>query len=436
MWVSYNLKLSRPVILCMNNPEIFTPEDEERKRELIELVASGENEERKRELIELVASGEAVLMVGAGSSARVGYVTWDGLLEKLEDLADQCDSSFEKDEEKRVSFEKDEEKRVRKPLEYAEDIKSYIREKAGDLGRYYNLLDDLFKPESPAYDEFHRLLVDLPFRGILTTNYDTVLEEALLGRKIEAEREGRQIRPIDVMPLVIGPDTPRFIHEFLLARNNDPHIPQRIAHLHGLYRYRESIILSTNDYIKAYGQYVAEDNETESNDEVNTRDVWTLHRKLLWAVLATRRVVFVGFSMEDPYFNKMLEIVSADLWGWNKSIHFAIMGISAKDKENIQNSKDKAERLKSKYGIDTVFYEILENEVPEKKHKLLESLFADIVEQCESRKQPVEEIQDLPSDRDRSEGEESETVSNGSRGILDWLKREGQRMIRRIGDED
>ena len=65
LWVSYNLKLSRPVILCMNNPEIFTSKEWDK------------NEERKHELIELVASGEAVLMVGAGSSARVGYVTWD-----------------------------------------------------------------------------------------------------------------------------------------------------------------------------------------------------------------------------------------------------------------------------------------------------------------------------------------------------------------------
>ena len=416
MWVSYNLKLSKPVILCMNNPEIFTSEE------------WSENEERKRELIDLVASGEAVLMVGAGSSVRVGYVTWDGLLEKLEDLADQCNSSFEKDEEKRV----------KKPLEYAEDIKSYIREKAGNLGRYYNLLDDLFKPKSPAYDEFHRMLVDLPFRGILTTNYDIVLEAALQGKKTEAERKGKEIPPIDEFPLVIEKDPPRLIHEFLLARNNDPRIPQRIAHLHGIYRDRASIILSADDYIEAYGEYVAEDNETENieaegKDEVNTRVVWTLHRKLLWAVLATRRVVFVGFSMEDPYFNKMLEIVSADLWGWNKSIHFAIMGASDK---NIKDSKDKADTLKSEYGVDTVFYEVLEDEVPEKKHELLESLFADIVKQCESRKRPVDEIQDLPSDTDRSEDEESEAVSSESRSILDWLKREGQRIIRRIGDED
>ena len=385
-------------------PEIFTPEERD------------ENEERKRELIELVASGEAVLMVGAGSSVRVGYVTWDGLLEELENLADQCGRDFEKDEEKRV----------KKPLEYAEDIKSHIRDKTGDLGRYYALLDQLFKPKSPAYDEFHRLLVDLPFRGILTTNYDSVLEAALFDKKIEVEREGRQIRPIDVMPLVIGPDTPRLIHEFLLARNNDSHIPQRIAHLHGLYRYRESIILSSEDYVRNYGLRVKQTGEDQGNE-----DRWTFHRKLLWAVLATRRVVFVGFSMEDPYFNKMLEIVSTDLWGWSKSIHFAIMGISAEDKEDIQDSKDKADRLKSKYGIDTVFYEVIE-----KSHKRLEDIFTDLKKQCENMSRSAEKTQDLSDDGDRPEDEESKSVSSGSGNILDWLKRESQRMIRRIGDED
>ena len=393
----------------MNNPEIFAPEERD------------ENEERKRELIELVASGEAVLIVGAGSSARVGYVTWEGLLKKLEDLADQCGCDFEKDEEKRV----------KKPLEYAEDIKSHIRDKTGDLGRYYALLYELFEPRTTTYDEFHRLLVDLPFRGILTTNYDIVLEAALSGKKIEAKLEDKEIPPIDEVPLVIGPDAPPLIHEFLLSRNNDPHIPQRIAHLHGTYRYRESIILSSKDYDKNYGLRVEQTDKDRGNE-----GRWTFHRKLLWAVLATRRVVFVGFSMKDPYFNKMLEIVSADLWGWNKSIHFAIMGIplrlhEAEDRKDIQDSKDKADRLKSKYGIDTVFYEVLE-----KSHKRLEDIFADIAKQCENMSRSTDETQDLSDDSDRSEGEESKSVSSGSGDILNWLKRESQRMIRRIRDED
>ena len=390
----------------MNNPEIFTPDEHD----------DDENEERKRELIELVASGEAVLIVGAGSSARVNYVPWEGLLKELEKLADQCGSGFETNEGKRRE----------KPLEYAEDIKSHILDQTGDLGRYYALLDQLFKPKSPAYDEFHRMLVDLPFRGILTTNYDIVLEEALFVKKIEAERDGRQIRPIDVMPLVIGPDTPRLIHEFLLARSNDPHIPQRIAHLHGIYRYRESIILSLDDYIRNYGlrfEQVSEDQRSEIG--------WTFHRKLLWAVLATRRVVFVGFSMEDPYFNKILEIVSADLWGWDKSIHFAVMGISTEDAEDAKDSKDKAKRLKNNYGVETVFYKVFKD-----SHQRLEDLFTEIAGQYESRSQSNEETQDLLSDSDRSEGEESTSISSGARDILNWLKREGERMIRRIGDED
>lgn len=384
----------------MNTPEVFTPEERD------------ENTKRKRELIELIASGEAILIVGAGSSARVGYLTWEGLLEELEKLADQCGFGFETNEGKRRE----------KPLEYAEDIKSHICDKMGNLSRYYALLDELFKPKSPTHDQFHRLLVDLPIRGILTTNYDIVLEEALLEKRIEAEGESRRIRPVDASPLVIGPDTPRLVHEFLLSRNNDPHISQRIAHLHGVYRYRESIILSSNDYVKNYGLRVEQPNEDQRNE-----DSWTFHRKLLWAVLATRRVVFVGFSMEDPYFNKILEIVSEDLWGWDKSIHFAIMGIGT---ENTKDSKDKAKRLKDKYGIDTVFYEVVKN-----SHQRIEDLFVEITEQCQNRSQPIGPPQDLRDDRNRPEGKEPETTSR-SRDILDWLKRQSQRMIRSIGDED
>ena len=387
----------------MNNPEIFTPEERD------------ENEERKRELIDLVASGEAILIVGAGSSARVGYVTWDGLMQKLEDLANRCGTGLNQ-------------RHKNDPLVYAEDIKSHI-EKTDDIGKYHDLLYELFRPNAQSHDEFHRLLVDLPFRGILTTNYDIVLEAALSEKKLEAKLEGKEIPPIDETPLVIGPDAPRLIHEFLLSRNNDPHIPRRIAHLHGIYRYRESIILSFNDYVKNYGLRVEQPNEDQRNE-----DRWTFHRKLLWAVLATRRVVFVGFSMEDPYFNKMLEIVSEDLWGWDKSIHFAVMGISTEDTN--KDSKDKAKRFKSNYGVDTVFYEVFKDSHQRDSHQRLEDLFVEIAGQCESRSQPIGQPQDLSDDRDRPESEEPRSVANRSRDILNWIKRESQHMIGRMGDED
>ncbi len=350
----------------MNNQEIFTPDER------------NENLERKRELIDLVDSGEAVLMVGAGSSARVGYVTWDGLMKELEDLATKCDKDDEDDED----FEINNLKREKKPLEYAEDIKTHICQKIGDLVIYNNLLYDLFEPKSPAYDEFHRLLVDLPVRGILTTNYDTVLEAALLGKEREAEMNQEDIPSIDDKQVVIDHDAHTLIHEFLLARYNDPYIPQRILHLHGFYRNPKSIILSSKDYSEAYGTIIVNDN-SENNEDSSIKEVWTFHRKLLWSILATRRVIFVGFSMDDPYFEKMLDTVGADLWVRNKSIHFAIMGISP---ENIKGSKDKADRLKLRYGVETVFYEVL-NKSHAKLYELVDEIYKE--SKVESHPTPI-----------------------------------------------
>ena len=392
MWVRYNFKLGKPVILCMSNPEIFTSEEWD------------ENEDRKRELIELVASGEAVLMVGAGSSARVGYVTWDGLLEKLENLANRCDKGLDQS-------------RKGDPLAYAEDIKSHICNKMGDLDKYHALLQKLFSPRDPPFTDFHTKLVVLPFRGILTTNYDTVLEAALGNLEQRTAYDNS---------LVIDENSAGRVREFLTAMNNGKRITRRIAHLHGKFDMPRTIILSIKDYEDAYGL-------DPINEEDQKKNEWKLRSRLLWAVLATRRVVFVGFSMDDPYLKKILKTVNDDLWGGDESIHFVIRGISDK---NIKDAEDNADEFKSKYGVDTVFYQVLEDEVPEKKHELLESFFADIVKRCESRKRPIDETQDLPSDTDRSEGEESEAVSSESGSILNSLKQEIRRIIWRISDED
>lgn len=345
----------------MNNPEIFTPEERD------------ENEERKRELIDFVASGESVLIVGAGSSARVGYVTWDGLLEELKNLANRCGTGLDQT-------------RSGDALAYAEDIKSHIRDKTSNLRRYHDFLYRLFERKSPPCDDFHKMLVSLPFRGILTTNYDTVLEAALGAIDQESASDNS---------LVIDENSGARVHEFLMAMNNDKRMTRRIAHLHGTFNPADSIILSIEDYKRAYGlDPAAEDDEKNKS---------RLRFRLLWAVLATRRVVFVGFSMDDPYLNKILETVSEDLWTWNKSTHFAIMSISLKDAED---SKDKSKRLNNEYGVGTVFYED-----PDNSHQGLEQIVDEIHEACTIRSQPTADQ-------------------------VDWLEEVNQRMERGIDDEN
>lgn len=325
----------------MINQESFTPEELQ------------ENEERKRELNDLVASGEAVLIVGAGSSKRAEYPDWPDLLEQLEQLANSCGDGFKQDEDKRKNY----------PLEYAEDIKSHICKKTGNLNQYYALLQELFGPKKPPFKDFHRKLVLLPFRGILTTNYDTVLEAAL-----------GNIEPVSAYDnsLVIDQSSVGRVHEFLMAMNNDKRMTRRIAHLHGRFDISDRLILSIEDYRKAYRLNPTDRKSSEHHE-------FELRFKLLWAVLATRRVVFVGFSMNDPYLNKILQAVNDDLWRWDKSIHYTIMNIT---RRSADASKERAKWLKRKHGVGTVFYEDFDDENFDDPHQGLEHVVSEMVESC------------------------------------------------------
>lgn len=380
----------------MNNQEIFTSKERD------------ENTERKRELIELVASGEAILIVGAGSSVRVDYPDWPGLLKELEDLASRWIDDFKVNEEKRKND----------PLVYAEELKSYIGNATGDLERYYALLERLFESKYPPCTDFHKKLVSLPFRGILTTNYDIVLEAAL--------NEARQPSTPD-NSLIVNRDSAGQVDKFLRGLS-DASTPRRIAHLHGRYDHPKNIILSSNDYQKAYGIVVDKDIselKLPSANQVQIGSEWTLHRKLLWAVLATRRVVFVGFSMEDPYFEKMLETVSNDLWRWDKSIHFAIMSISSKGAEN---SKVEAESLKNKYGVGTVFYEDNDG-----SHLRLEHIVAEIVKECGVEVQSPIVTQEQTADDIPAIDEEPKPALSKSADILIRLEEINQRVDKLMG---
>ena len=384
----------------MNNQETFTLEEE------------NENNERKHELIELVRSGEAILIVGAGSSRRVGYPGWTGLLTELENLANEYGVGVELDKEK---CEVD----SLEYLKYAEDVKSYICNQTGNLEEYYALLEDLFSPKDPPCTDFHRRLVLLPFRGILTTNYDLVLEAAL--------GEIEQASAYD-NSLIIDRSSAGRVHEFLMAMNKDKRTTRRIAHLHGKFDSADRIILSVKDYERAYGLDLTDEENHRENES-------KLRFKLLWAVLATRRVVFIGFSMDDPYFNKMLEIVSADLRRWRKSVHFAIMSISPNNdkgsKDSVKDSKDKAERLKNRYGVDTVFYEDSDG-----SHLHLNHIVTEIAEKCGVEVQSTIIPQEQPDNNDRSVDEQPESVASESEDESDWLEQANQRMERRIDHEN
>lgn len=354
----------------MNNPEtkpeIFTPEERD------------ENEERKRELIKLVASGEAVLLVGAGSSKRVGYPDWRGLLKNLEDLTNEFGYGFKPDKKKREDF----------PLTYAQEIKLHVCQN-GDLKKYYTLLARLLELdldiENPPVEKLHKTLVSLPFRGILTTNYDIVLEAALADITQS---------PVGLNSLIVHEDFEIEVNRFIRAVS-DQSRPRRIAHLHGRYDLPKSIILTSKDYEKAYGFVVPEETSELKNyqgisrlnlfnpDSEQKNSQPTLHRRLLSVILPTRRLVFVGFSMDDPYFEKMLKTVSMEMTESGTSTHFAIMDICPKCAQTL---KAKAKKRKRDYGVDTVFYKVCYGSA--NPHQGLDCILDEIGKECKIGNQP------------------------------------------------
>ena len=376
----------------MNDQKTFTLEEE--------------NDERKHELIKFIDSGEAILIVGAGSSRRMGYPGWSCLVERLKDLANECGAGFKLDEEKH-------EDDPLKYLKYVEDIKSHIRDKTDSLGRYHSLLYNSFKLRHPPFDNFHKMLVSLPFRGILTTNYDIVLEKALDKVELASTSDNS---------LIIDDGSAGRVHEFLRAMT-DSSLTRRIAHLHGQFDPPGSIILSIEDYERAYGlKFTA--NQVQRDSE------WTLHRKLLWAVLATRRAVFIGFSMKDPYLNRILDAVSEDLWIWDESTHYVILGLSSD-----RDEYSKAIELKRKYGIDTVFYPVFDESLDD-SHQGLYDIVAEIAEACGVEIPSTVISQEQPDDDDHPIDEKPVPVSNESEDVLDWVKQRNQDMERRMDDEN
>lgn len=293
-------------------------------------------------------------MVGAGCSCKVRYPSWKSLLTQLESLAVASGSNFEKSEEKKA----------KRPLEYVDEIKSHIKTHRGTLDDYERELFRIFDDKPPFNSRFHEALIRLPFCGVLTTNYDNSLELAL--RVVGLECANRDHL------LVVGDDSPPKSSDFLRSLCRSSKLGKRIAHLHGHIERRRSIVLSESEYRTHYGI-----------DE-RSPDLMNLVRKFLWTIFATRPVVFVGFSMTDPYLTRMLEMVQTDFWSLNRQIHYAIFSIED------DYDPSRVDHLKGKYGVASVFYEKLDE-----THSGLDNLVFEIEQLC-LPSNPIEEKNQSP----------------------------------------
>lgn len=342
------------------------------------------NSKLKEELFKLVSSGDSILFVGSGLSMPVGFPSWDGLLKQLEALALKVGAGFAVDDDLRKND----------PLAYADKVKKHFNDNS-KIDRYNNELHNIFSGKKPNFKDFHKKLVKLPFPLILTTNYDTVLSDALHQVQID---DGGNAEPNLCFP--VSNSTRPLVSKFLMALHNSLDFPKMVAHLHGYFSLQNEIVLTKADYEKCYNHFPI----GTTQDELRP----SLHFLILWSLMATRRIVFFGFGMKDPYLVRLLENVCSELWQWERPTHINIAPIES---STATDTKAYAEKLREEFGVDTFFYEN-----NDQGHQQLVSLINELHESCFPAKT---KISPLTNTTPQEDGARNQDVSGD--GVSQWV---------------
>ena len=265
-----------------------------------------DNETAKQQLLGTLKSRRAVLLAGSGSSKFVGYPLWN-------QLADEMKQIFAP----HLTWAAD-----MSAMTFAGRIVDEIK-RNNQLQDYYNFLDRRFEPRpdrAKQHDDFHVALVQSGFCGLVTTNYEEVIESAV------SEAYTSDVGPWRCAPLDLCKRRSYRVFDFFRSLATGER-PRWVLHLHGHHSNPEGIILTEENYLRNYGEQPVYDAHGRAQ---NVR-LDSLHRKVLWTLLATHPLVFVGFSLQDGFFNHMLSVVRDDFELGSDPTHYALMGATTEE---------------------------------------------------------------------------------------------------------
>ena len=228
------------------------------------------------ELVEAVRADKCILFVGAGLSAQVNRSDgnalpgWSALLTEFLDWAITRQVRFWGDpEDIRAMIVKG------NLLMAAQELQERVG--AAGLGEF---LDGVFRESAVAPSPIHRILPKIPFRAVLTTNYDSLIEGAY-----SLERNGA-LPPVWTQEDLSSRPSPLRGSAFFVFK------------IHGHLDRPNAVILGSRDYQDLLFRTPG-------------------YRQFLETLFATHVVLFVGFGGSDPnidgVFDRLASIYSRTL---------------------------------------------------------------------------------------------------------------------------
>jgi NAD-dependent SIR2 family protein deacetylase len=212
-----------------------------------------------QQLIHLLIDLNCSVFVGAGLSVHAGYPTFGQLVDYLADQANIPNEALAN---------------IDDLPQKAKEIRTIIEGNGVD---FYNILYRRFDDKHFQIKKTTELLenfIQIPFRSIVTTNYDSCLEDVAFLQNVRFSEDAIQVFP------------------FLDVSNLDA---RRIYHIHGKIDHNnvedssQTLILTVDDFEKAY-----------SSDSPLPN--------FLYGFLETQNVVFIGFALEERTLIDILEL--------------------------------------------------------------------------------------------------------------------------------
>lgn len=299
-----------------------------------DLINGQENQQSIEDAHALIHGGHCILFAGSGTSKLAGYPLWPDLLDELQMRLARRGLN-------------DPRKNPKDLLQSADDLFDCFASNNLLDPDYYSFLSQRFAPRARQSLDLQNILLSLPFCGIATPNWDICFETAI--RTAWADRWHSFHR------YCIHKDHPTHARQYFESLSRGfPSIS--VGHLHGVHEFAKEIILTGTQYEEAYG---GPHEQMVTGQAVRAEGKWTFLRRTIWALMATRRLIFVGFGMNDPFIRALLGVVSGDLWDKTGQIHYFITHVSA---ENEKDPDTYRTWLREEMAVECIFYQVQDND--------------------------------------------------------------------------